>query len=151
MIRLKDFTSLCKAEFYLVLAWRNDERIAPFMHSKQISFNEHLKFFEELKFNTNKKYFLVYDDEEILGVISFVKTKQIYEFGLYQNPNLKGFGKILMQEILNHAFLNLKLKKLNAKVLKSNQKALNLYLNFGFKIYKEDKDIFYITHAGGGL
>lgn len=145
MIELKDFTTLTRAEQYLILAWRNDIKITAFVKTKEISFKEHFDFIKALKQEKTKKYFLVYENEEILGVISFVNiTPYSCEFGLYQNPHLQGKGKVLMQEILNYAFNILKVLELQSSVLKFNQKALKLYLNLGFYIQKEDEQSFII-------
>ncbi|KAA6233560.1 UDP-4-amino-4,6-dideoxy-N-acetyl-beta-L-altrosamine N-acetyltransferase [Campylobacter sp. LR264d] len=152
MIFLKDFTKLNRAELYLVLMFRNDKKIASFMHTKEISLKTHLEFIENLKNDKSKKYFLVFDDDEILGVIDFVNiNKQSCEFGMYQNPYLKGFGAILMKEIKKYAFENLGLKNLNARVFKDNERALTLYLKHGFKIIKKDENMIYLSLNGGGL
>ncbi len=151
MIRLKDFTKLSRSEFYLILAWRNDARIACFMKNQNISLNEHLAFFKTLKSEKSKKYFLVFDEDEPLGVISFVDIcKEFCSFGLYANPYLKGKGQILMNALKNYAFEVLKCDKLKACVFKSNEKALALYLKNTFKIYKEDEKMFYIELSNGG-
>ena len=154
MIKLKDFPSLNKVEFYLILAWRNNPNIASFMKNQSVSLKEHLTFFDTLKTQKNKKYFLVFDEDEPIGVIHFIDIcEQSCEFGLYANPYLKGKGQILMDELKNYAFYTLKVEKILACVFKDNEKALNLYLKNGFKIYKESEKMFYIelNAAGGGI
>lgn len=49
MVVLKDFVNLNLAEIYLVLAWRNDERISKFMLNKSVHLSEHLSFLSCLK------------------------------------------------------------------------------------------------------
>ncbi|CAM4131714.1 UDP-4-amino-4,6-dideoxy-N-acetyl-beta-L-altrosamine N-acetyltransferase [Campylobacter armoricus] len=144
MIFLKDFNDLTQKEIKLVLKWRNDENIAKFMKTQNISLKEHLHFLTNLKSDKTKKYFLVYDDKDTIGVIDFINiTQTSCEFGLYGIK--KGVGKILMQEIKNYAFSVLKVQTLNACVFKENIKALNLYLKHGFEVIKEDNNFYFVN------
>ncbi|EHN6901574.1 UDP-4-amino-4,6-dideoxy-N-acetyl-beta-L-altrosamine N-acetyltransferase [Campylobacter jejuni] len=153
MIKLKNFTKLNKQEIILIFNWRNHPDINQFMKTKHIDFKEHLKFIKNLHQDSSRKYFLVFQDEQIIGVIDFINiTSNTCEFGLYAKPNLKGVGQILIDEIKKHAFENLKVQKLKACVFKQNQRALNLYLKNNFCIYNEDNNLFYLElkKTGGG-
>lgn len=146
MIYLKDFTHLDKKEILLVWQWRNDEKISQFMKTKYIDFQEHLNFIITLKKDQTKKYFLVFKDDEAIGVIDFINiTQDSCEFGLYAKPNLKGVGQILMQEIKKYAFEILKIKKLKACVFKQNKRALDLYLKNSFFVASENDDFFFLS------
>ncbi|OOX93136.1 UDP-4-amino-4,6-dideoxy-N-acetyl-beta-L-altrosamine N-acetyltransferase [Campylobacter coli] len=152
MIYLKDFAHLDKQEILLVWQWRNDEKISQFMKTKYIDFQEHLNFITSLKKDRSKKYFLVFKDNEAIGVIDFINiAKDSCEFGLYTKPDLKGMGQILMQEIKKYTFEKLKIKKLKACVFKQNKRALDLYLNNSFCIKNEDENMFYVEFMGGGI
>ncbi|EKJ5773571.1 UDP-4-amino-4,6-dideoxy-N-acetyl-beta-L-altrosamine N-acetyltransferase [Campylobacter coli] len=151
MIIYKDFIRLNDHEIKLIWQWRNNEKISRFMKTKYIDFQEHLNFITGLKKDQSKKYFLVFKDNEAIGVIYFINIMQdSCEFGLYAKPDLKGMGQILMQEIKKYAFENLKIKKLKACVFKQNKKALDLYLKNGFCIKNEDENMFYVEFMGGG-
>ncbi|EAI5630689.1 UDP-4-amino-4,6-dideoxy-N-acetyl-beta-L-altrosamine N-acetyltransferase [Campylobacter lari] len=144
MIILKDFIHLNQEEIKLVLKWRNNESIAKFMKTQNITLKEHLSFLSSLKTNTTKKYFLVYIDKIIIGVINFINiTNNSCEFGLYGIK--KGVGNLLMQKIKSYAFSVLKIQTLNACVFKENTKALNLYLKHGFEIIREDNNFYFIN------
>ncbi|EAJ1255123.1 UDP-4-amino-4,6-dideoxy-N-acetyl-beta-L-altrosamine N-acetyltransferase [Campylobacter lari] len=144
MIVLKDFIYLSQNEIELVLKWRNNKNIAKFMKTQNIGLEEHLDFLSSLKTDASKKYFLVYDDENIIGVIDFINiTNNSCEFGLYGIK--KGVGELLMQEVKNYAFNVLKIQTLNACVFKENTKALNLYLKHGFKVIKEDNNFYFVN------
>lgn len=146
MIYLKDFTHLDKKEILLVWQWRNDEKISQFMKTKYIDFQEHLNFIITLKKDQTKKYFLVFKDNEAIGVIDFINIMQdSCEFGLYAKPNLKGVGQILMQEIKKYAFKILKIKELKACAFKQNKKALDLYLKSGFFVTSKNDDFFFLS------
>ncbi|MCH3690188.1 UDP-4-amino-4,6-dideoxy-N-acetyl-beta-L-altrosamine N-acetyltransferase [Campylobacter lari] len=144
MIILKDFIHLNQEEIKFVLKWRNNESITKFMKTQNITLKEHLSFLSSLKTNTTKKYFLVYDDKIIIGVINFINiTNNSCEFGLYGIK--KGVGNLLMQKIKSYAFSVLKIQTLNACVFKENTKALNLYLKHGFEIIREDNNFYFIN------
>ena len=132
MLELINFTSLSGEQKLMVLKWRNDERIAKFMKNKSVGKEEHFAFLERLKSIQDKIYFLVKDESEFIGVVSFVDiTKESCEFGVYKNPELKGVGKKLItttkkrlhfmkilalgstQKMMNLAILSLKIKRTN--------------------------------------
>ena len=145
MLELINFTSLNDEQKLMVLKWRNDERIAKFMQNKSVGKEEHFTFLERLKSIQDKIYFLVKDEGEFIGVVSFVDiTKESCEFGVYKNPELKGVGKKLLDLIKDYAFFTLKVGSLKAKAYNSNEKALALYKNFGFKIYAKDGEFSYL-------
>ncbi|EKM3482266.1 UDP-4-amino-4,6-dideoxy-N-acetyl-beta-L-altrosamine N-acetyltransferase [Campylobacter jejuni] len=145
MIIYKDFITLKLDKLKLVWQWRNDESVGQFMLNKSIKFEEHLNFIEQLKTSKDKKYFLLFKENQAFGVIYFNNiTNQTCEFGLYAKPNLKGVGQILMNEIIKYAFENLKVNTLKAYVFKDNRKALKLYQQNHFTIYDEDKDFYHI-------
>ncbi|TKX32843.1 UDP-4-amino-4,6-dideoxy-N-acetyl-beta-L-altrosamine N-acetyltransferase [Campylobacter aviculae] len=145
MIRLKNFTELNDEEMILVWQWRNDKRVNQFMHTKNFDLKKHKNFIQSLKQDKTKKYFLVFNDEEAIGVIDFIHiNQQDCYFGLYAKPDLKGMGQVLMDEVKKYAFEILKVEKLKACVLKQNKKALKLYFKNDFQIDKEDENFFYI-------
>lgn len=148
---LKNFITLDKKEILEVFKWRNHTKVAQFMQTKTFNLKEHLAFLESLKTSSSKHYFLVYEGTNAIGVIDFIKTQhRNYEFGLYQNPNLRHKGKILMQEILHYGFSILKADRLLACVYKDNIKAIALYQNFGFILWKEKENMYYFTKNMGG-
>lgn len=132
---LVNFIDLSLQEKQMVLLWRNDERVKEYMYTNDdISLKNHLAFIESLKTEASKRYFLVKKEEEFIGVIDFVNiTKHSLEMGLYTNPNLRGFGKVLLELIIEYSFDELKVKKIFAEVFSQNQKAYSLYLKYGFK------------------
>lgn len=133
---LKDFTQLSLEEKEAVLFWRNNENVKKWMYTnKDISLEQHLNFIESLKSNPSKKYFLVLEGDKKIGVIDFINiTQDSLDMGLYTNPYLKGYGKILLELIVKHSFDVLSVKSIFAEVFKDNSKAFKLYKEFGFKI-----------------
>lgn len=133
---LCDFTTLSDTQKAMILTWRNHEKVRAFMYNAQIiSLEEHLRFIGSLKTSHDKRYFLVYYEEEAIGVIDFTHiTPQCATIGLYANPTLsrKGLGKELMKAIITYGFETLHVKKLRAELFAFNTKAKALYEAFGF-------------------
>lgn len=150
MIQLKNFIDLTLEEKKMVLSWRNNPSIKSMMHNSfDITLENHLMFIESLKYKSDKKYFLVKENNTPVGVIDFIDiTKEEAELGIYSNPELKGYGKILLEEICIYAFEVLKIKTLKAEVYASNTKAIKLYETFDFiKVNQktiDDKEIIYM-------
>ncbi|WP_199770120.1 UDP-4-amino-4,6-dideoxy-N-acetyl-beta-L-altrosamine N-acetyltransferase [Helicobacter mesocricetorum] len=148
---LKDFVELNTQEQNLVYRWRTHKNIAKFMKSQVFSWEEHLKFLESLKEDFSKRYFLVFQDNTAIGVIDFVDIcEESCEFGMYQSPDLKGFGGLLMQTLLDYAFQTLEVKHLYARALSINTKAISLYLRYGFNFSKKDEAMSYFVLSSGG-
>lgn len=142
MICFKEFSALSPVELELVFAWRNDERIRKHFINEVVGYDEHFAFAKSLKDDESKRYFLVFDDEKPIGVINFVSiSKDECEFGIYQNPNLRGFGRILLSNLAHYAFRNLRVKRLVARALKDNEKAIRLFLGFGFALTSQDERV----------
>ena len=76
MLELINFTDLTDEQILMVLRWRNDERAAKFMKNKSVSEQEHRNFISNLKNDETKRYFLVKDSEDYIGVIDFVDIKE---------------------------------------------------------------------------
>ena len=96
MLELINFTDLTDEQILMILRWRNDEQVAKYMKNKSLSEQEHRKFIANLKNDETKRYFLVKEDNDYIGVIDFVDIEaDSCEFGIYANPGLKGKGKIL--------------------------------------------------------
>lgn len=143
-LMLKNFTELNDFEKEFILRHRNDPSIAKFMKTNYISYEEHLNFIQNLKNDCTKRYFLVYKNDQAIGVIDFINiTINSCEFGLYGIK--KGVGNLLMEEIKNYAFNILKVKILKACVFKENTKALNLYLKHDFTIYSENDKFLFVS------
>ncbi|MBD5165460.1 UDP-4-amino-4,6-dideoxy-N-acetyl-beta-L-altrosamine N-acetyltransferase [Helicobacter sp.] len=152
MMTLKNFVDLDEIEKILVFGWRNHLKIAPLMKTQTIPLKEHLHFLESLKQDTTKQYFLVLENSEILGVICFVDIRLgiSCEFGIYQNPDLQGYGTKLMEAMLKYAFEVLNVATLYACAFNDNTKALALYTKFGFNLTNKDATMSYFTLSAGG-
>ncbi len=134
-IELLNFIDLNFEEKKMILEWRNRPQIRECMYNEEeIKLEEHLNFIENLKIKKDKLYFLVKEKNAYIGVIDFVNITPIsLEMGIYGNPDLFGYGKTLLNEIINYSFDTLKVKKIFSEVFVENIKAHELYKKFGFE------------------
>ena len=139
-IRLINFIDLNYEEKNMVLEWRNRLDIQKMMYSQSdIPLEKHLEFIDSLRVITDKLYFLVKKDNINIGVIYFtqIKSNESLVMGIYANPNLKGYGKVLLETIIYFSFEILKVVKIYSEVYFENEKAYLLYKSYGFKEYAE--------------
>ena len=149
-LRLLDFRELSHKERTMVLEWRNDPEIRKWMRNSQpISLKEHLRFITSLQKSDDKRYFVVKEGEEYIGVVDFTdinRNQKSAFFGVYANPasTKRGLGSKLLASLINYAKEELGLRLLRLEVLKSNEKAIALYKKFGFAKYKRETAYIYM-------
>lgn len=136
-IKLINFIDLTNDEKKMILEWRNNPDIKKWMYTeKDITFENHLNFLDNLKISTDKLYFLVKKDNTYSGVIYFINlTRTDAHFGLYSNPSTKifGIGRILEEISINFAFNSLKIRRLKLEVFEENVRVINLHKKYNFK------------------
>ena len=135
-IKLINFIDLNYEEKNMVLEWRNRLDIQKMMYSQSdIPLEKHLEFIDSLRVITDKLYFLVKKDNINIGVIYFtqIKSNESLVMGIYANPNLKGYGKVLLETIIYFSFEILKVVKIYSEVYFENERAFSLYKIYGFK------------------
>ncbi|OEU41774.1 UDP-4-amino-4,6-dideoxy-N-acetyl-beta-L-altrosamine N-acetyltransferase [Methanosarcina sp. Ant1] len=138
-ILLKNFTDTSIEEKEMVRECRNNESVRKWMYSEEIiSQEEHFNFIENLRKDNKNFYWIVYKDEEFIGVISLnninLKNKNGY-LGLYSNPfcELKNKGHLLINCLKKLAFDIIDLHSLKLEVIENNERAVDFYTKTGFK------------------
>lgn len=141
MIKLINFINLDLDEKKMVLKWRNHPKVKSVMHNNSdIAWDNHLHFIESLKERVDKKYFLIKEDSLAIGVIDFINIhNHEAELGIYSNPELRGYGTLLLNEICKYAFQVLNIKVLKAEVYSVNNAAIQLYKKFNFQEVNKKK------------
>ena len=134
----KNFNTFNEEEIKLVWKMRNSESVRLKMYNPDIIlFENHRKWIFSLKERKDCLYYLVYSNNEVIGVINFtsIKPKESCEWGYYLNPEIQnsGYGIILEYYILKYAFENLEMKKLYGAVIETNKKLYDNHIReFGF-------------------
>ena len=145
-IVFKNYSILNEQESFEILNIRNKDFIRKNMITNEIiNLENHIKWINSLKNNLDKKYFAVLCENEVLGSCSWVKEKDEFTWGIFFkeeiNPIISSSCTYLF---LENCFFNDKIEKLGSLVKKENSIAFSFNKNFGFELYKEDEDGFYL-------
>jgi UDP-4-amino-4,6-dideoxy-N-acetyl-beta-L-altrosamine N-acetyltransferase len=141
-VKMHNYINLTPDDKSIVLDMRNHPDIKIWMHNQSnISKKSHFDFIRGLKSDTTRCYFLIKQQQQILGSINFSNISQynnFVEFGLYANPfqSLKGSGRLLEAVATYYAYDKIGVQKLNIEVYSDNERAINFYNKCGFKLIK---------------
>lgn len=132
------FTEVSDDEAAFIRSMRNHKSISQWMYAGHISQAMHSAFLEALKSDSTRRYFLVSDRGEYIGVGSLMRINLAHKhafLGIYTNPfstqHQKGARILAFLEAF--AFDTLGLHSLHLEVLGHNARAIRFYENHGFK------------------
>ncbi len=142
----KDYVNLNEKELVDILNLRNQKNIRENMANDElISLENHLNWVKTLEKNENKRYFAIDSENEIVGSLSFVKDKKDVNWGVFFKNEINPFVSSASTFVfLDFLFLNV-CEELYSYVKKENLKAASFNKSFGFKVYKEDEEYFYLN------
>jgi UDP-4-amino-4,6-dideoxy-N-acetyl-beta-L-altrosamine N-acetyltransferase len=158
---------LRKEDILKINKWRNDSKlinylVAPFRY---INLDVDYRWYDNYMQNQNTTIRCAIveatDEDNILGLVSltninFINRSAEVHIMIGDTKNRgKGIGYFAVIEILNHAFNNMNLNRIELGVLESNTRALKLYEKVGFNhegvkvqsIYKNGKFVDMIMMA----
>lgn len=126
-----------KYDLELILKWRNSERIRTNMFTDHIiTMQEHAKWFERIKHDSNSLVLIFEKKTNPLGLVSFTgidKKNSKCNWGFYLGEiNLPGTGTIMGYLGLNYAFEKLKIRKVCGEVFAFNSASIKFFNKLGF-------------------
>jgi len=131
-----------------VRVWRNSSAIRPHMDYQEVISEEQQKeWFSELDSN-KERYFTIYLEQEPIGLIHLNKIafdeRTAYAGLFIGEENYQGTGVAYWASlnILDHAFYDLKLDKVFAKVSETNHEAISYNKSLGFELAGKEKSGF---------
>lgn len=130
--------SLEKKDLELVLSWRNDPAVRQAMYSQhEITWEEHQLWFQRMQVDESTRWYLYLNkDNEPNGVVYFTEWnagQSTAFWGFYANVGATpGTGMRMSLDALGYAFNQLGIQKLNAEVLASNPRSLEMHKKVGF-------------------
>lgn len=134
----------------LVRKWRTSPEVAKYMYtSPKITKKEQLDWFNKIKNDQTKIYWVIHFEKKPIGVINFYDIDPVNRnaFWAYyiadMNVRGKGIGKALELTILSVAFNELKLHKLSCEVFSWNEKVIKIHEKYGSKIEGRFRDHIY--------
>jgi len=139
-VHLYDFCELNERDRLVVLRLRNHPEVQMWMYDcSDISVEDHISFIESLKNDSSRKYFLVKQSTEPIGVFYLTKLNDVnksLELGLYINffDRTKKAGSAIIESAISYIRSALKYKKVMLEVFEENTVAVNFYKRYGFNI-----------------
>lgn len=141
MLKLRE---LNEVDLEVINHWRNDPELisnlgAPFRY---INLEVDKRWYDFYMNNrgTNVRCSIVDESDMILGLVSLVSIDYMNQSAVFnimigdKNKQGKGIGSFAVKEMLNHAFNNLNLRRVELFVLEDNKRAIHLYEKSGFKL-----------------
>lgn len=135
-------------------SWRNNPEISKYMYlDHYISKQEHNKWFDKIRHDETKKYWIIYFDGIKAGLVNLYDIDNINQrcsWAFYianLNTRGKGVGSFVEYFVLDYVFNTLCLNKLICEVFEFNEAVIRMHKKFGFKeeglfrnhIYKNNK------------
>ena len=140
MLKLRELNEL---DLKIINSWRNDPELisnlgAPFRY---INYEVDRRWYESYMNNrsTNVRCSIVDESDMILGLVSLVSIDYMNQSAVFnimigdKKNQGRGIGFFAVKEMLNHAFNNLNLQRVELFVLEDNKRAIHLYEKSGFK------------------
>ena len=127
-----------ESDLKLILPWRNALTVRKAMFTQhEISWDEHQAWFHRMQADDTKRWFLyLNDNNEPSGVVYFKDLDAADRssfWGFYASPGaIPGTGLRMSLDVLDKAFNELGLEKLNAEVLATNLRSLDMHKKVGF-------------------
>ena len=140
MYRLRE---LARKDIPVINRWRNDKALIQCLGAPYRFINQDVdeKWYDSYMANRNsciRCAILADDSDDILGLISLTdidflnQTADLHIMIGNADNQGKGAGTFAVKQMLNHAFYNMNLHRVQLKVLEDNQRAIRLYEKIGF-------------------
>ena len=141
MLKLEKYDSV-----YLEKSWEwlADPETKMLTNTPDFTKEEQLKWFEEMPHRENYKIWGASFNEIPIGIFGIKNINLVEQTGEYwgfigeKEFRGKGFGHLILEELLQFAQTDLKLKEIHLKVIKKNKVAIHLYKKMGFKEFSTD-------------
>ncbi|UCZ86360.1 UDP-4-amino-4,6-dideoxy-N-acetyl-beta-L-altrosamine N-acetyltransferase [Pseudomonas sp. L5B5] len=124
----------------LVRSLRNQEPVRKHMYTAhEITEGEHQQWLASLKDNERQRVYVAIKDGQAVGVVSLNAINALHrtaDWALYldERQQGKGLGSIVEFWMLDHAFNEAGLEKLNCEVLETNAAVISMHQKFGFTL-----------------
>ena len=131
------FLTLTPTQSQVVLQMRNHPEIAKWMYATCITQESHNAFLANLANDNTKRYWLLQEDNEYIGVGSLTRINLTHRhafIGIYKNVDstLSYKGAKILTFLKSYAFNELGLHTLHLEVLEHNAQAIAFYKKMGY-------------------
>ena len=136
---VKQFRRLNPEDLEMVLRWRNHPDVRKNMYTHdEISLDDHIDWYEGIKDDDSKLYFVFEDEEGPQGLVGFTQIDHVHQraswFFYSGNLEKRGLGGQMERWALDYVFNKLHLNKLCCEVLEFNMPVVRFHQKHGFQI-----------------
>ena len=135
----KEVTSEDKEQLYIWAIDKQTRRNA--INQKEISFEEHLNWFDSKLKLKSKKYFILKNEKTSLGLLRLDKIKGYWNISYLIDKKYRGFG--LGQKVIEKAILERDGLPLRAKIKEENIASKRIFQKLSFAVVNNNKLITY--------
>lgn len=137
-IKLTPFSELTETDIISFYEIRYSDYVHSNFGGEKPSLNSHLKWMKSAKDSLTYKGFAITLNNTVIGGCSLKSISKLnlnaeFDIFLSKSSSGKGYGRSALKKLLSYGFKNLKLNRIYAFLLESNQKAFELYSDIGFK------------------
>lgn len=131
-----------------MMSWGKHEDVRLFHYNFDYTSQEDLSYWYRAKQQFLRRYiFGIYDSDELVGYITLKHINWLLrrgEMGIVMNPSKvsQGYGTEGIRQYLFLVFDKYFMKRINLKVAAFNKRAKHTYEKVGFKVYKEDFEVY---------
>ena len=153
--RLRPIQACTPQQVEAVRQLRNLPEIRGSMYGDQvISEAEHADWLAGLQGDSRRKVFVVVEvSGEPVGAVSLTAIDRVHrraDWGFYMSPAApRGLGTLALAVLLDHAFDDMSLDKINGEVIEGNDASLALHRKLGFR--DEGRRRFHVRREAGRL
>ena len=130
-----------------ILALRNRDDVRGWMVNPEvISEENHLKFIESLKINSNRLYYAIYREGQLMGTYNLTNEGDgVWDRGIIANPSTQGTGQTEKWERQILSSLPSEIKAVSAKVKQDNLRSIKYHEKLGYEEQIRDKEYIYFV------
>ena len=128
-----------------ILALRNRDDVRSWMVNPEVIPEEnHFKFVESLKGNSNRLYYAIYKNGMLVGTYNLTNEGNgLWERGIIANPSTQGTGQTEKWERQILSSLPSEIKAVSAKVKQDNLRSIKYHEKLGYKEQSRDNEYIY--------
>lgn len=144
--QIVNYTDCTREQQREILALRNDDRVRFWMVNPElISEENHFKFIERLRGDSNRLYFAIYKNGVLMGTYNLTNEGDgIWERGIIANPFTQGTGQTeLWERQILGGLSNYDIKAVSAKVKHDNLRSIKYHEKLGYQEQRRDGDYLY--------
>ena len=138
-IRFTSLADVSESDLEAVRQMRNHDEVRMYMYTDHlISKDEHASWVSRVRDCESVKPFVIYRGDQPIGLVSLSQISRIHataEWAYYLHPEEQGggLGVVVEYALLEYAFDDVGICKLNCEVLETNPGVVKLHKKFGFQ------------------